>query len=144
MKDDRLRVPVEEKDLLALGRAAYTFARLEWQAVWCMEKLSPGYVGKLSKKTAGTIAIDLTDAVAALTDVNLQSALNGPANEFKRLVADRNGILHGKPGTAPDGSQLLFRDGVPWSSDRLEDVADEFAACEQSLNSIFYGLMGGP
>lgn len=144
MKNDRLLVPVAEGDLLALGRATYTFARLEWQVVWCMEKLTPGYVRQLGRKTAGNIADDFKKAVGVLTDPNLRAQLTPPADDFKRLVGERNGILHGKPGTASDGAQLLFRDGAAWTTTRLEDAADEFAGCERVLNGIFYGALGGP
>ena len=144
MKDDRLLVLANEKDLLALGRAAFVFAQLEWQVVWCLEKLKPNYVRRLGRKTAGNIANDFQNAVSALTDAKLQTALAPSATEFKRLVDHRNAIMHGKPGTAPDGSQLLFRQGTPWTQKRLEDIADDFAACNRVLNGLFYGVLGGP
>lgn len=144
MANERLLEPVEEPDLIALGRAAFLFARLEWQVVWCLEKLKPGYIAKLKKQTAGTIANDFKSAVAALTDANLKAKLQPPADEFKRLVDTRNGIMHGKPGTATGGAQLLFEAGTPWTAKRLEDAADEFAVCGQSLNGLFYGVLGGP
>lgn len=32
MKDDRLRIPVDDPYVASLGRAAYVFATLEWNA----------------------------------------------------------------------------------------------------------------
>lgn len=47
MKDDRLRVPVDHGYIEALGRAAYVFATLEWDAVWCCERMQSNYIQKL-------------------------------------------------------------------------------------------------
>lgn len=136
MKDDRLSVPVQDDYILALGRATYVFATLEWNAIWCCERLKPGYINKLGRKTAGDIACDFMKRVLRIGDAKLKQAHTGPACEFKRLVAVRNGILHGKPGTAVDGEQRLFRDGVPWTPTMLENAADEFAACSMLLRAL--------
>jgi len=47
VKDDRLSCPVEKEYVKAIGLAAYTFARLEWQVVWCMEKIKPESIHKV-------------------------------------------------------------------------------------------------
>jgi hypothetical protein len=60
MKDDRLRVPVDEAYLAAIGMATYCFARMEWDAVYCGEKLKPGFVYTVAAKTAGMIAKDIS------------------------------------------------------------------------------------
>lgn len=144
MKDDRLRVPVDDPYVIALGRATYVFATLEWNAVWCAERLNPGFIGKIAKKTAGVIAADLLVLVDRIMDPVLKAACEPPTHHFKKLVEIRNGILHGKPGTAPDQSQRLFRHGAVWNVADVDDAADEFAACSDRLNALLYsGLRDG-
>ncbi len=139
MKSDRLRVPVDEPYILAIGRATYVFATMEWNAVWCCERMQRNYIGSLRRKTAGKIAIDL---VRLAMPINLgRDGCLGPAIEFLRLVEFRNGILHGKPGTSPTGEQRLFRDGIPWTSSMIDDAADQFADCSISLNLLLYNQL---
>jgi hypothetical protein len=129
---------VDEPYVQALGRAAYVFAVLEWNAVWCCERIKPGYIRALKKKTAGTIANDLVALTAKHPDPAVQAAARGPVQEFRRLVDIRNSLLHGKPGTAANGEQRLFQAGEPWSIERVNDAADEFAAGSVSLNALLY------
>lgn len=140
-KDDRLRVAVDDAYVAALGRATFVFAILEWNAVWCAEHLSPGFLNGIAKKTAGKIAVDFLALVEKITDPALKAGCKPPAIEFKRLVNIRNGILHGKPGTAPDGAQRLFRDGTAWSPEAIDSAADEFAACGIQLNALLHNQL---
>jgi len=59
MKDDRLRVQMDSLYAEAIGRAVFVFSRLEWDAIWICEKVTPGYSNQLGVKTAGKIANDL-------------------------------------------------------------------------------------
>jgi hypothetical protein len=129
MKDDRLRVPIDVAFVEALGRATYVFATLEWNAVWCCERMQGNYIRELRRKTAGVIADDLVHLAQARPDPKVRTACLKPAQEFKRLVDLRNGILHGKPGSTPTGEQRLFRDGSPWTPAMIDDAADQFASC---------------
>lgn len=63
--DDRLRVPVDDPYVHAVGLATICFARLEWDAVWCCERMEVGYIGTLGRKTAGMIASDLVEGGSA-------------------------------------------------------------------------------
>ena len=103
-----------------------------------------GFPERISKKTAGKIANDLLAFVEKITDPVLKAACEPPAVAFKRLVDIRNGILHGKPGTAPDGAQRLFRDGTAWSTQAIESAVDEFAACGFVLNALLYNELKAP
>ncbi len=141
MKDDRLRVPIDSVYVEALGRATYVFATLEWDAVWCCERMEPGYIRKLSRKTAGVIADDLVSLSKKRPSAQLRKDCLGPASEFKSLVEVRNGIVHGKPGTAPSGEQRLFRDGNAWTPAMINDAADSFAACSSLLNALLYNQL---
>jgi len=50
MKDDRLRVPMENDYALALGRAIFIFTKLEWSAIECCEHIIPDTAVRLSKR----------------------------------------------------------------------------------------------
>ena len=115
-KDDRFRVPVDAQYANAIGVAAYAFARLEWSAVYVCERLQSGYVGKVSRKTAGVIATDLVRLSSRIGDASDRVEATGPALEFKRLVGRRNDLLHANPSTAPGGDQLLHRHGMYWTT----------------------------
>lgn len=136
--NDRLRVPIDETYVIALGRAAYVFATLEWNAVWCCERMREGYINDLGRKTAGTIARDLLK-LARRRPLDIRDACVSPAETFLSLVEVRNAIFHGKPGTAVSGAQRLFREGQVWEPEAIDQAADDFARCSIQLNALLYG-----
>lgn len=139
MKDDRLRTPVDEPYLISLGRAAYCFASLEWNAVCCCARMREGYQNMVGRKTAGIIADDLLRFSARRSDQRLRTECVEAATEFKRLVGVRNGIMHAYPATVPGGAQRLLRHAVPWTPEAIDDAADAFTACSITLNALLYG-----
>lgn len=143
MKDDRLRVSFETEYVAAVGLAMFTFARLEWDAIWCIEKMTAGSIQAMSDRTAGGIANELVKLVAA-RGLPPSDPFVVAADDFKRLVKVRNAIAHGKPAAAPDGGQRLFRDGTPWTVETLNDASDEFTDCQVRMNDILYGYLGHP
>ena len=141
MKNDRLRVPVEDVYVHAIGLATYAFATLEWNAVWCCEHIAPGAINSLPDKTAGAIAnrlVKLTEGMPASAE---QADLLTAAKNFEACVEARNGLMHGKPGTDTDGGQRLFRHGTAWSVEMINDAADRFTACSGRLNGFLYGFL---
>lgn len=141
MTDDRLRVPVEPEYVSALGLATYAFALLEWNAIWCFERISPGAIQKLSHKTAGTMARAFVDEIKNMVTSPDQQILLAAALDFIDLVQIRNAIMHGKPGTDLDSGQRLFRDSVAWTVASLNDASDKFTACSLRLNALLYGFL---
>lgn len=135
--NDRLRVQIDETYVVALGRAAYVFATLEWNAVWCCERMRKGYIHNLGRKTVGAIARDLLK-LARKRPLDIRDACIPPAEVFCSLVDVRNAIFHGKPGTAAGGAQRLFREGQVWESRRIDEAADNFARCSIRLNALLY------
>ena len=135
MKNDRLRVPVDPAYVTAIGMATYCFATLEWNAVYCGEKLSRGYVNTVAKKTAGQIAQGVASFAQLITDPNKQIRFQVAANEFVRLVVRRNNLVHANPATV-GGEQRLVRHGTPWLPSEIDDLADEFIACSMELNEL--------
>ncbi len=142
MKDDRLRCPVDENYVEALGLAVYTFASLEWQVVWCMEKIRPGSINKIvgEEMTAGKIAKKFIDATRNMTKSAERAELQILASEFKDFVEVRNNIVHGKPCTSPQGDQRLSGDNVIEIID-LKNAADDFVECNDKLNVLFYDFL---
>ncbi len=141
MTDERLRVPVHPDYASALGLAVYCFANLEWNAVWCCERIEPGSIDNLADRTAGRVADTLLHLIGGLGHSVDQSNLQAAATDFRFLVGTRNNLVHSKPGTAPSGEQALFRHGDPWTIAELEGVADAFTACsvrlDQALHAYF-------
>lgn len=141
MKNDRFRVPMDDGYSEAVGRAVYVFSSAEWMAVHCCEKMKKDYLKKVAKKTAGQIAADLKELVQKLPMANTNSRCLNAASEFERLVKVRNDLIHSNPGTAPEGTQALFRYGNEWTIAKITDAADEFAACSIELNEIYYCIL---
>lgn len=142
MKDDRLRSPVKLDYIEALGRAIYTFASLEWQVVWCAEKIQPSSIRKIVDKemTAGTIANFFINAVRNMPKIPEREELELLATRFMELVKVRNNIIHGKPCTGPNGESRLSGKKVIEIPD-LEQAADDFVECGIKLNSLYYDFL---
>ncbi len=142
MKNDRLRCPVEKTYIEAIGLAAYTFSRLEWQVVWCMEKILPASIHKVvsEEMTAGTIAKKFIDATRNMPKSREREELNVLAQRFMELVQVRNNIMHGKPCTSQEGTQRLSGKNIIEVAD-LENAADDFTECAGKLNSLSYGFL---
>jgi hypothetical protein len=134
VKDERIKVPIDASYLHAVGLATICFARLEWDAVWCCEKMRTDYLQCARTKTAGQIANDLVNFAAAHLNPEVVASLGPPAAKFRRLVGKRNDLVHANPGTAVHGDQRLFRNGVEWTIDLINGTADEFAAASRPLN----------
>lgn len=142
MSDDRLRVPQDTEYFHAIGLAAVAFARLEWDAVWCCERLQPKYIDEIDekRKTAGKIASDLKELFSKVSDDAFRAKIIPFAEEFSEVVEQRNGLLHGKPGTSPKpgGAQRLFRHGVEWDLDAVNEFADRCVRAGTPLNALLY------
>ncbi len=142
MSDERKRIPIDTSYINALGLTTYAFARCEWQVVWCSEKISPGSINKIisQKMTAGSIAKYFNNVVRNMPMSKERGELRILAEDFARLVDERNKIIHGKPCTSMNGEQRLSGESIIEVVD-LEQAADSFVICERKLNSIFYGFL---
>jgi len=142
MTDDRERIPIDNEYVKALGLAVYAFARLEWQVVWCSEKINPGALRKITSEemTAGAIAKHFANLVRNMPKSEAKADLAESAEEFASLVGKRNEIVHGKPCTAPTGEQRLSGSSIIEIVD-LANAADSFVRCGGKLNALFYGFL---
>lgn len=141
MTDERFLLPIDTPYLEAVGLAVFCFARLEWDAVWCCEKIQPGYIHTVGTKTAGQIANGLVQLAANYSDVAIQASLGLAATQFKGHTKRRNDLMHGNPGTASSGDQRLFRNGREWTIPELNVLADEFTAAGGLLNRHHHHLL---
>lgn len=140
MSNDRLRIPQDSDYFQAVGLATIAFARLEWNAAWCCERLEPGYIHSIEtrKKTAGIIAKDLSRLFSCILDPVIRLKTTRFSDEFEAIVVERNGLMHGKPGTALNGDQRLFRHGNEWTIDAVNVFSDRCVRDGTPLNALLY------
>lgn len=143
MTDERFLLSVHPDYTSGIGLAVYCFAQLEWNAVWCCERIGPGSVTELEDRTAGRVADTLLHLVKRLGGSAEEQDLKDAAADFRALVATRNNLVHAKPGTSVGGEQALYRHGDQWLLSELENVADAFTICSTRLNNALHGILGG-
>ncbi|MBU0522711.1 MAG: hypothetical protein KKC24_23785 [Gammaproteobacteria bacterium] len=144
MSNERLQYRMETGYAEALGLAAYMFARLEWNVVWCCERLEEGSVSELQELTAGVVRRRFGKLVLAIADDELRDELVKAADVFNPLVDLRNDLIHGTPCTHPSYGQCLNGNTGAWSIDRINQAADAFAECAIIFNGILYGSLKKP
>ena len=144
MTGERLRIPQDHDYFHAIGLAAVAFARLEWDAVWCCERLEAGYINTIEprRKTAGRIGQDMAALFLRVPDETLRLRIHLYAVEFCSIVEERNGLLHGKPGTAQNGDQRLFRHGSEWTIVAVNEFADRCGRAGLHLNALLHADLG--
>lgn len=140
MSDERMLIPQDPQYFQAIGLAAIAFARLEWNAAWCCERLNPNYISTIEtkKKTAGTIAKDLKRLFSRVADQALRTKIAPFAERFELLVIERNGLLHGTPATSKNNEQRLFRNGGEWTITAINEFADQCVIAGRPLNELLY------
>ena len=147
MSNDRLRIPPDPDYFHAIGLAVVAFARLEWNAVWCCYRLQPNYIETIEseRKTAGTIAKNLKYLFSRISDRDLREKAVPCADEFKALIADRNTLMHGKPGTTSNKEQRLFRHGNgELSIDDVNNFSDRCVTAGIPLVDLLYNELKEP
>lgn len=140
MYSNKDRIPQDPECFRALGLAMVAFARLEWNAIWCCERLQPGYIETIEpkRKTAGIIANELKLLFSKISDQDLNTKAIPFSDDFIDIVLVRNALLHGKPGTAKDNSQRLFKNGKEWTIDAVNEFSDSCVRISMPLNSLLY------
>lgn len=128
----------------ALGLATYMFARLEWNVVWCCERLEKGSVSELQELTAGVIRKRFGKLVLSVADDGLREQLVKAADVFNPLVDLRNDLIHGTPISDPEHGQCLYGKTGSWSITRINQAADAFAECAIIFNGLLYGALKKP
>jgi hypothetical protein len=129
--------PLDRQYTSALGEAVFEFARLEWLAVQCCDRIRDGSIEELSERTAGRVADTLLHLARGLGASPASEELRQAASEFRAYVGTRNNLLHSKPGFNAEGQERLFRDGDRWTIAELNAVAAAFRKCGAGLQSCF-------
>jgi hypothetical protein len=126
------RTPAEDDYLLVLGRAAYTFAYMEWLMIELAHRLGDKTIEALARMSARSIGSALT---AAARKPGAPTGFADVVTEYKRLGNRRNAILHAHPATSPEEGQRLYR-YQPRDPHFLTTAAlQEFIAEVEALNS---------
>jgi hypothetical protein len=121
--------PLDREYTSALGIAVFEFARLEWLAVQCCDRIRDGSIEELSERTAGRVADTLLHLARELPPSPAAGELQEAALEFRAYVGTRNNLLHAKPGFNAEGQERLFRDGDEWTIAELNAVSASFQRC---------------
>ncbi|MBB3084675.1 hypothetical protein [Geodermatophilus sabuli] len=107
------RVPLPADDYLTrIGQLVYMVGHLEWGVLGDLSALgNPGglSVDDLAGQSTGAIAQRLTAAVAKISDPDIQQFIATAGQALSDLASRRNGVMHSRPATAPDGQQTLYR-----------------------------------
>ncbi|MDI5929768.1 hypothetical protein QBK93_34745 [Rhizobium leguminosarum] len=149
-KDDRLRVPIDDPYLHALGLALFCFASLEWNAVYVAQRISanghnrsasPDYLKRAKGRTAGDIGKDLVKYAQGIADAAIREQVIAAAETFKLLVERRNALMHANPATAPNGDQRLFRNSDQWTIEAVSDLADDLTNCSLQFNHLIHHVL---
>jgi hypothetical protein len=133
--------PVSAAYALALGRATYNFACLEWAVKQTLERLRPGYLKRNENDTAGEVAEEFLQAArkARLPDAAVEDLIDA-AHRFRNLVPLRNNLLHAHPVTAAGGEQVLARNRNgqynEWEQAEIDAAADAFEECTRAVAEI--------
>lgn len=144
MSDEGLSYRMENGYAEALGLAAYMFARLEWNVVYCCERMKEGSVSELKELTAGLVRKRFGKLILAVSDDDVRDQLIKAAEVFNPLVDLRNDLIHGTPVTHPEYGQCLKGKTGYWPITRINQAADAFAECAISFNGILYGALTKP
>lgn len=86
------------------------------------------------------MADDFVGLIRASDRDDVKAKCEGPASEARRLVAVRADLSSSTPLTAATGEQRLDGAGGVWTPEKIDEVADQFAACSTDIDALMYGI----
>ena len=114
------RVPYDDNYVTMLGRAVYIFSYYEWNIVYIVEKLQPGFLREYCRDhryglTSGQLSQRFMNAIRGCGEEadEERSALECCQREFDDLVKKRNALVHAHPITDDDDAQVLNYQASP-------------------------------
>ncbi|MGQ3058217.1 MAG: hypothetical protein ACT6T0_13600 [Nevskia sp.] len=130
---------------MLVGKAAYVFAYYEWTIIYTIDFLQSGFVSRYSRgnpMTSGSVRQELQETIinptTSFSKVSV-AELQTSCDEFEKLIAKRNALIHAHPATDSDGSQILAYQtkitkplpDMKWPKQEVETIIQEFdaAAC---------------
>jgi hypothetical protein len=138
------RIRVDPEYACVLGYAIYCYCSLEWNVVWIIERLDPGYIRKIQWKTASKFSRDLAGCIEKAVGLEepLRARLLAFSDRFKPLTRRRDALLHANPSTAPGGEQRLQYSGetgvIDWPLDDIIAASEDFESASLEANELFY------
>jgi hypothetical protein len=143
---DEFRTPYDSGYVAAIGRAIYVFAIYEWNVVYTIERLRPGFLrrwrfGK-NPMTAGTVGKKFKNAVGESSDLTrpLTLKLKEAAKTFMEFVDERNELVHAHVYSEQDRRQQLIYHGKDktrtWSVAEIDDLAHRFENYSIALRDL--------
>lgn len=136
------QLPYPEDDYLReLGRLAYAVQYLEggiYDLLQVLEISMPKGFDALEGRSTGQLAHDFAGARVAPGPraVAIQAWVDEMALQLGRIAPLRNGVLHARPATSPDGQQRLHRRNVQRNEHFLVDgtkLEDVIQAVEEAV-----------
>jgi hypothetical protein len=139
------RISAEPEYLLALGRAVYNFAYLEWGIIWTIVKLSAdGFdcvpKGKPAHVIARAFSAAIKNAKPPLS-AQLRHQLVKVDESYRAAIKRRNKLFHAHPFTAQDGGQRLGGGAIEWPLKEIDSAAMEFEETAISCVAVFHGAL---
>ncbi len=149
----KTRVPFSESYAKLVGIAVYLFSYYEWQIIYIIDELAPGFVREYSREkpmSSGAVQQRFAKVLSHGADQSARrhESLACCRESFGSLIARRNALIHAHPITDPVEGQILYYQTKPskpvsdmrWEPDQIRTfIADvDEAACE--ANALFYQL----
>ena len=137
--DYKYRIPVDEKYLLAIGRATYNFTYLEKIIIDIIVKISPrGHDAIPAKATGGTICKTLEQLIPA-SHADIKADLTSIHLSFKNAIDNnRNKLLHAHPYTSIDGEQQIGYSDKDLTIESIYQVAKEFELIAIDASKLYH------
>ena len=148
-----IRTPYNEKYVKSLGLAVYLFASYEWNIIYIIERLEPGFVTEYCRENPMTSwkvwkrlekALEQDTGCHSVDKIEMESC----CKEFNTLRIKRNALIHAHPITDIDGAQILNYQGKisrsisdkKWKIEDIEEFIEEICPARSRANKIQHGL----
>ncbi len=142
---------LDEAYLKKLGFAFYAFSSAESNAIWCCNRLVPGFQASWTRKDwapAKKLATKLKhEAVSAIKlrddpeyKKNLKE-LGSYSDRFLKLAdEERNKLFHALP-VGDNGKTVLHKISTTFREAELENFINEALKCRSYFNAAFHGFL---
>ena len=147
-------MPFDEAYVRLVGTAVYLFSYYEWEIIYIVERLEPGFVAKYSRDkpmTSGVVSARFKSALASYAGGQGvdKGDLENCSCEFNGLVHIRNALIHAHPITDVGGAQILNYQAMPtkpisdmkWEAVEIKRLIEEVDAAACRANVLLQALL---
>ena len=110
-KDDRLRVTLDDPYAHALGLALFCFARMEWDAIYCCEKIDAGLKGLFTDAADALRARRKLMINPGILELHAREFFSGGRIPWRLSTADLARLFGQHESQAPLSTKLLAEPG---------------------------------